>query len=628
MAQEVNKTAINAFSRGMDTDTKDAVFPQDAYRYAENIKNEDGAVTKIRGSETWIGLENFSAGMELYLLGKEQARLFIQDLSKTTDCMVLFYFVVVGGAGTFKVQVVPLDTTYPPYVAFSESVPSDDFDAYSKTTVDIEKIGQSGYDIIYFVDNVRQPRKLELVLKSFILDYVDISLVSVTERSGSPGAYDVVVRLNVKNAFSGGSTVNAQKAFTAYIRSYRPSLGTSHPSFNSGTDRLKSVSFNVGESTKTATFAIFPQDLDTWEFNLFYYKSGNTVFSDFLIADPESVRTPVGVLPDSNLIKVRSAQNGSGASTQQESWDFLVSGPVFNYYVDSIPIVVGTTKIYKSNVDDPSNYVANGFHQDWRVGTQNNYIQVASGVITGYGVNNGDVVVTAEPSGFQADVDAAYTTANFNRLSTVSITLPATISGETFKRVEIGNNLVLNNNAFSYVLTTRDQLEITAVYVDDVILRIDTVEQYDNITSLTVERRRRFSISLESPNDKSLDLGFTQEASASYTEPEAFASAYSERIGGLIATASPSPGFPVDTSTPDTATVASGNEAIFEVEAVTQRTDFDQSAAARGEVIFTSVATEDALTITKFRVNGTLYDYTLAGLNSTLNSFTINKVQA
>ncbi len=623
--QEVYKIDINAFSRGMDSDTKDQILPKDNYRYAENVRVDDGVLVSIDGSTKSYNIETSSGVNDITVLGTTLSRALVKSEGKTIDVIVLFYLesFILGEMITqnprLKCKIIPLNQSYGIYQMFDEEIDISLEEDYKATTIDLDKIGQSGYDTVYFVDNIRPPRKIELIIESVDIDYVNVSLGSITKRPDID-IYDVVINVNVVDGENSNTIIGAKNNFTAYVRSYREGLLPSHPSANASTTRLKSVNFTVGQTTKTAIFTVYPQDLDSWVFNLFYYKDGAVTYSDFVIGDPESVKVSVGVLPDSQKFLARSAQDGSGADDDLTSWDFITNGPIFSYFIDTPSLVLNTTKIYKTNLESDSNYVEDGYHQAWNNSLQNYYFKVESGVITEFAINSAPVYVYSEPAGYQGSIDALYTTTTFNRLSTVSIDVPASISGDSFKRALVGDSLTILNNEISYQLTTRDQTEIEAVYQDLVILKMQTIgsEQENSSTSNLIKKTVRYSV--ESPSGASVKFNITASANASRDDVNESAAAFVQ-IGaaGIFLSAVSGAGDPASYTAPAEFTVLPGSYMDVYVEIETRITQDSQTATAQAEVEFDVVTMIGAGVPTKIRVDGTLLDYNIVILNQLIN---------
>lgn len=619
--QDVYRNDINAFSKGMDSDTKDPLIPKDSYRYGENVRVNNGVLITLDGSTKQYNLEPSTGVNNVTVLSATLSRVLVRSEDKTIDGIVVFYIESYYDNSTpkLKCKIIPVNQSYNSYQMFSESIDPQLEEEYKNTTIDIEKIGQSGYDTIYFVDNVRPPRKLELIIESTNVDYVNVSLGSITKRAGVK-IYDIVINVNVVDGEDSNTIVGANNNFIAYVRAYRKDMLPSHPSANASTTRLKQVSFTVGQSTKTAVFTIYPQDLDSWVFNLFYYKEGVVSYTDFIIGTPDKVIVDVGVLPESQKFIARSSQLSEGAITSVDSWDFITNGPIFNYFIDTPSLNVGVTKIYKSNLEDISNYVADGYHQHWSSPTINYHFRVVSGVITEYAINSGLVVVGTTPVGYQGYVDLVYTSTMFNRLSTVEITVPAIIETDSFKRAIIGNSPTLLNNELSYQLLTKDQLEIDAIYQDLVIIKIETIfsEQENSIYRNYIRKTYRYSV--ESPVGASVTFDMTAQVSASLGDINERAVAYLQiPAAATYLSATPAPGDPSSYTEVVQHTIAPGSYMDVLLEIETNITAESQTATAQSSLEFDVVTMIGSGVPTKIRLDGTLLDYNIITLRQLIN---------
>lgn len=608
----VNRITVNSFAKGMDYDSPDNLLPQDNYRYAENIKIVDGVATPYLGTGAYEELATYVSGEEISVIGNTDARAYLISNSKSLEVSVIFYYTFIGGASKFNIGIIPSDDQYGGLINIYSEFCSED---YKTTTVDAVKIGQDGYDTVYFVDNIRPPRKVDLKISSIVYDEVTIELDSLVDLASG---YTVNLNINL--------TEPANNSFRVYVRAYRTSLGPSHPS--TGSDRLKFVDFVATDTTIALPFFIAEAELDTWTFEIFYTKIDGVIYSDFRIGNPYKLEIAVGVLPESQRITVKSGANRTASSTQVDSWDFIYSGTVYSYYIDTPTIVANTTKIYKSNKENPSNLVAAGYHQLWITPTTNQYILVnASGVIIEVDINNSIVVFDVVPPEYQSAVDSFPNNGGgfYNRLDTVEISLPTDISGESFKRAIVNSEEFLTSD-FSYILETKSQLTVQPVYRDPVIIRIDNV--FADVISTTTKQYEKYiyEFSLETPIGESMSIladlnvsAFSQDI-GSPTNDIARASAivkYNSAITNTISViAGPSD---ENNSNSDIVSLTIEYGKKMTVELLID-IDYDGGLAnASANITFNTVVISGGGLPTEIRDNGTLIAYSLGALAKTVS---------
>jgi hypothetical protein len=610
----VNKVALNTFSKGMDYDSPNNLISKDHYRYAENIRISDGIAIPMKGSDRRGTIAGYSEDVYLNTIGSIEARAYITSIGKTIEGAVIFHLYQLGENQVyFYISFIPSDEQYGSIIPlYSEEAT----EAHKTTTVDCVKIGQDGYDTIYFVDNVRPPRKLDLKISSVTLDGVRIQFVSLVQETLG---YTVNVRV-----FSDSPTVNA---FRVYVRSYRTSLGPSHPSSRPEYDseRLKFVDFSVGATTRNLAFRVYPEDLDNWTFQIFYTKVNGISYSDFIIKDPDRVSVAVGVLSEANKLPVRADASGNGAQTQLDSWDFIANGTTFNFYTETIS---GVTRVYKSNRNVTSNLASPGFYQLWTNSTVNTYVEIGTGgVFVDAEINNANVVFDVSPDEYQDEVEAHPNNGdgNYNRLATVNISVPSIISSETLKRINVGNSLTFTNNTISYTLTTKDQVVVNPVYRDDITLRLDNTYAEEVTNASRTYKKFTYEYSLIQP----VDAAVTVQGSI-------YTSAVTQNTGPTDTpdTSSSSATIQVGTSITNTSSSSASDEFVSDSDAFSLTIPFGSKmivtllidiryaggiAQAEAGISFTGLTVGVAATPTKISQNGTLIEYSIGALNKEVN---------
>ena len=406
----------------MDLDSDNKVIPSNKYREAYNVDiRKSGNVfslTDLKGETILSEIENVS-DYSVSILNVTEAQFFISPTSKTEDALIFFYTKHKGSDRRFVIKAIFMND-FRQSILYSETVSSYDLDILLKSTVDVEKVGQYGYDVLYFVDNRRQPRRLECVIHTTNESEVSITIDSLIDNTGYKTVNIIL-----------DSTVEPVDPFRVYVYSYLEG-GSAESSSNILTESIKYAEFGVNDLQKSLSFNIYEEDYGTRYFQIRYHKDGNTYYRNFTIGTPSIASIDIGVLYDS--FNIMSSNSLTGAITQSASWDFLYDGIVVSSFVDEFPVVTGSTSIYKNNVEASFNILEDGYYQAITEANENKYIKVEGGIITEYQTNWANVSLSITPVSIATDVRSLSTTITegiFNRLSQLSYSLPSNLTSNT-----------------------------------------------------------------------------------------------------------------------------------------------------------------------------------------------------
>lgn len=441
---------INTFEGGIDLDSDNKVIKNNKTREAYNtdIKKSGNiaAITDLKGESVVSVLEDSSV-YEVFVLASDSARLLVQPTKQSIDTIVFFYIRKSGNSHQFVVKILR-ENENGNCACIIEDITEDQFNFLKDSTVDFVKVGKFGYDVFYFVDNLRQPRKLECIL--YRTNDTELTLTASEPLLTDPFPNYKKVNLLVNPS---GQIIDG---FRAYIYGYKTGGSFSLSANNPLTETIKFVDFNPGDTTpKFVFFDIYEEDYSNWTFEIVYHREGEDVFSNFIIGDPSKIEVSIGILPNSFLLLQGS--NLQPSSQQVNSWEFLYTGSVITVYSNDEEIAIGSI-LYNSPVESGENLLPTGFYQDITDPNSNKYVESFGGAVVNYEINNGDIIPEFNFPEIESEVKlnaTAYSEGNVNRLSTANYNLPllVTVNGEDYDFESITvRDVTENNNIKSYTV--------------------------------------------------------------------------------------------------------------------------------------------------------------------------------
>lgn len=449
---------VNTFEGGLDLDTDARLLANNKLRDAVNIditKRGDQFVVKDLNGETILFSFESLATKDVYILAVTNVSFLIQPTSETRPAILVFY---VTSEERFIIKALYTDNGTSQTI-LEEDLSSQDYLLLKDSTVDLDVVGKFGYDVVYFVDNRREPRKIECVTYQTNSNVMTLTLNSEVDGDGYKR-----VNLNLNS-----SSLPAD-ATRVYVYAYKTGGPLSYIPINPLTESKKYLNVNYSGSNIIG-FNIYPEDYGDYTFQIVYHKEGSEIYRNFTIGNPYQVQISVGSF-NTFLIGLRSTLDQSSPA-QTDSWEFLYNGNSFVGYIDTPTVQVGLTKVYLSEIEDPLNYVPDGYYQ--RADTFNTFFKVQSGVITEQDINNGTVLWTVQPSSIESDVRLAadlIQEGQFDRLNNVTIHVPQSISvgGVNYTFVEtVANNNIgrlkrsVSNN-YTYTIEYKKDLTPVTVY--------------------------------------------------------------------------------------------------------------------------------------------------------------------
>lgn len=460
--------SINSFEGGMDLDSDNRIIQSNKTREAYNTdirkSGNVSVVTDLKGESVLSVLEDTSI-YEVFILASDSAQLLIQPINQTVDTVVFFY--IRKSLNSFQFVIKFLRVENKSVIEFLvEDINEEAFNFLEKSTIDFVKIGKFGYDIFYFVDNLRQPRKLESII--YRTNETELTISTFEPPITDSGVNKKTVNLIVTPS---GEILDG---FRAYIYAYKTGRPFSDSTINPLTQTIKFLDFEAGDiSSKPVFFDIYEEDYSSWTFEIVYHREGEDVFSNFLIGDPRLVTLSIGVLPNSFLLM--QSFSGSPSSTQVPSWDFLYDGSVITVYSNDPVIVEGSTLLYNSPLESPSNLLPTGFYQDISIENLNKYVQTNNGLVVDYEINNGDVDPFFLPEFVESEVKllaTSFTEGNRNRLTSAQYDLPSSITvfGDIYNFHSISVRGVSDPSTFkTYTIERSLDLQPLISYIPDTV---------------------------------------------------------------------------------------------------------------------------------------------------------------
>lgn len=469
---------INTFEGGIDLDSDIRIVPSNKLRDAINVdmrrSGDVAALVDLKGETVKKIIEDLNPNKEVSFLAATSNTFFlIEPTSEKIDSIVFFYIKKDGVNYQFIISAFLIDQNKIVDI-YTEQLSELDYNLLKDSTIDFVKIGQLGYDTIYFVDNRRQPRKLECLIERVNDNELTLLLDIVNDSTSS--------KLVTMDVISSGEI---SMPFRAYIYGYKLGGPTRPSVINPGTETIKFVDFTDADTFKQVSFEIFEEDYGNWVFEIVYHRDGGNFYRNFVIGNPYQVNLPIGVLSSSDQLIVSTSIEPS--VNQLDSWEFLYSGGVITLYKDnsSSGWNIGT-KLYTTEIASPTNIAPDGYYQ---VPLTNTYVKVVSGEITEVQVNNGNVTFSVDPLDISSNVRAVSTfdEGNRNRLSTLSYTVPQTItvSSEEYELsgITAGSKTSAGSNNWSFTLERKEELNVLASYLPTIVTLTATINDYVNTGS-------------------------------------------------------------------------------------------------------------------------------------------------
>lgn len=469
---------INTFEGGIDLDSDIRIVPSNKLRDAINVdmrrSGDVAALVDLKGETVKKIIEDLNPNKEVSFLAATSNTFFlIEPTSEKFDSIVFFYIKKDGVNYQFIISAFLIDQNKIVDI-YTEQLSESDYIFLKDSTIDFVKMGQLGYDTIYFVDNRRQPRKLECLIERVNDNELTLLLDIVNDSTSS--------KLVTMDVISSGEI---SMPFRAYIYGYKLGGATRPSVINPGTETIKFVDFTEADTFKQVSFEIFEEDYGNWVFEIVYHRDGGNFYRNFVIGNPYQVNLPIGVLSSSDQLIVSTSIEPS--VNQLDSWDFLYSGGVITLYKDnSSPGWNVGTKLYTTEIASPSNIAPDGYYQ---VPLTNTYVKVVSGEITEVQVNNGNVTFSVDPLDISSNVRAVSTfdEGNRNRLATLSYTVPQTItvSSEEYELsgITAGSKTSAGSNNWSFTLERKEELNVLASYLPTIVTLTATINDYVNTGS-------------------------------------------------------------------------------------------------------------------------------------------------
>lgn len=449
---------VNTFEGGLDLDTDARLIANNKLLDATNIditkRGEQFVVTDLKGEEILFEIEDVTT-LDAQIIGATNVSFLVKPTGENRPAIIVFYI-----RSDFKFIIKALYTdNYTSQLILQEDLSEEDYDFLSDSSIDLDVVGKFGYDVVYFVDNRREPRKIECVTYQTNSNVMTLTLNSEVDDDGYK-------RINL-NLVSSSLPTDAHRVYVYAYKTGGPLVMTPE---NPLTDTVKFLNVNYSGSN-IITFKVYPEDYGDYTFQIVYHKEGSEVYRNFTIGNPYQVMLSVGSF-NSFIVALRDV-NDMPAINQVNSWEFLYNGKSFVGYIDTATVIPGTTKVYTTEIEDPLNYVPDGYYQG--ADSANTYFRVISGVIADNDINNGDVVFSVDPTAIETDVRAAailITEGNKDRLQNVTVHVPSsiTVGGINYTFVQtvandnVGREKISGSPNFTYTIEYGRDLSPTAVY--------------------------------------------------------------------------------------------------------------------------------------------------------------------
>lgn len=453
---------VNTFDGGIDLDSDARTIPNNKTREAYNTdirKSGDvSVISDIKGEDVLSVIDETVSG-EIFVLASVDVR-FYEEPSKTEKEAILVFYINGENSYKFIIKAFFIESSSSKII-FEEELSDDDFTKLKDSTIDLEVIGQFSYDTVYFVDNRREPRKLECIITNTNELEVTISLNELQEIDNFHRVFLDIDSGDVPT-----------EDFKVFIYGYKKGGATRITPINPATEVIKSVQFlNGGSSVIAVTFDIYEEDYDDWVFQISYHKEGSVIYRNFVIGDPYIVEVPIGVMNNTFLLKYSAFFNPS--SVQTDSWDFLYDGSNFLAYSEDDTINPGTTVLYKNRFKKPENTVIAGYYQSIVDGPEeNNFVLTDStGLVLEYETNYGNVELDVYPASIKATAKAASIVddgVKF-RLDGVDLDMEPVVAfgGDDYNLVSIVTGPTKRLNGASYQLERKRDLTPLAIYENE-----------------------------------------------------------------------------------------------------------------------------------------------------------------
>lgn len=405
---------VNTFEGGLDLDTDSRLVKNNKLRSSNNIditkRGDSFIATDIKGEIVMFDFEGH-ADKQVYMLASKFVTFLVEPTSETRRAALVFY---VTSENKFIIKALYTDDSSQE-VILEETLTASEFEQMKDSTVDLDVVGKFGYDVVYFVDNRRQPRKIDCVTYSTNSNVMTLTFNSLVDGDGYKQ-----VNLNLN---SSSVPVDAHRC---YVYAYKTGGSLFYSPVNPLTETVKYLTVNYS-GDQTIFFNIYPEDYADYTFQIVYHKEGSVTYRNFTIGNPFQVMLSVGAL--SNFIIGLRWSELSGSVDQVDSWEFLYSGVSFPAYTSTPTIEIGTTILYQSETEDPVSIVPDGYYQ--RADMPNTHFRVVSGIVTEQDTNHGVVLWGCLPSPIEADVRAAaflIEEGDIDRLQGITIHVPSTIT--------------------------------------------------------------------------------------------------------------------------------------------------------------------------------------------------------
>lgn len=452
----------NTFEKGLDLDTDARLVSNDRLRNALNIditkRGDSLVVTDLKGETILFNYE--PAGTQLTkTLAAVSVNFLVEPTGETREAILVFYTITnFFSIYQFVVRALFLDNLSQEVILL-EDMSEDDYNKLSTSSVDFGIVGKFGYDVVYFVDNRREPRKIDCIAYRTNENVMTLTLNSQSDEVGYK-----TVNLNLT------SSMLPNDEFRCYVYMYKTGGPLVYLPINPNTDTVKYLDVNYSGSS-VISFDVYPEDYGDLTFQIVYHRDGASVYRNFIIGNPYKVELSIGSTAEF-IVGLRSTSNTS-ESNSVDSWEFLYNGNSFVGYIDTPTIEIGTTKLYLSEITIPENYVPDGYYQ--RADISNVFFRIETGVITEQAINNGDVSWTVVPAFIESAVRAdaeLIQEGNFDRLSSVNIHVPesVTVAGITYFFVntvanpEIGREKISSANNFTYTIEYPEDINPVSNY--------------------------------------------------------------------------------------------------------------------------------------------------------------------
>jgi hypothetical protein len=458
---------VNTFEGGLDLDSDSRLIPPNKLRGSVNTditkRGDQFIVTGLKG-ETILSVFEDSLYSEINMLAATNVSFLVHPTSLTRGAFLLFYTKSNESISQFIVRAIYTDDNSTE-VILVENISESDLLFLNDSTVDLDVVGKFGYDVVYFVDNRREPRKIECITYQ-----TNSNVMTLTFNSEVEGVGYKQINLNLN------SSALPTDPHRTYVYAYKTGGSINFNPVNPQTETVKYLDVNYSGSN-TVSFKIYPEDYADYTFQIVYHKEGSLIYRNFIIGNPFQVQISVGSL-NSFIIGLKSPSLFSFADNQLDSWEYLYNGVSFVGYIDTPTITLGVTKVYTSETVSEEFYVPDGFYQ--RADMLNTYFRVQSGVVTEQTTNNGNVSWSVLPESIEADVRASaelIDEESKNRLDFVNIHVPQTITvggvDYTFVRTvandDLGRSKISSSNNFTYQIEYKKDLTPVSTYAPDTV---------------------------------------------------------------------------------------------------------------------------------------------------------------